>query len=220
MTDLPPSVKYVILGAGIHGLSTGWHLAMELEQRKRGSGADIVILDKTGVGAGASGIACGCVRNLYMTGPLHAILRHSVDVWSYDPVAFGFQQVGYVGAAEEKELVLTAEDETKLRNMNDILQQKLVRRGVPLKALSYGNIEPAAGGTVRQRVQIQQGIPQEKAKDIVKLIKDSKAKVQASIQGDTVRVTGRDRDTLQQVIATLKARDFGINMQFTNYRSN
>ena len=122
--------------------------------------------------------------------------------------------------SEEKELVLTAEDETKLRNMNDILQQKLVRRGVPLKALSYGNVEPAAGGTVRQRVQIQQGIPQEKAKDIVKLIKDSKAKVQASIQGDTVRVSGRDRDTLQQVITTLKAKDFGIDMQFTNYRSN
>jgi len=123
-------------------------------------------------------------------------------------------------AAEEKELVLTAEDETKLRNMNDILQQKLVRRGVPLKALSYGAVEPAAGGTVRQRVQIQQGIPQEKAKDIVKLIKDSKVKVQASIQGDTVRVSGRDRDTLQEVIAALKAKDFGINMQFTNYRSN
>src|SRR5207247_6300218 len=81
---------------------------------------------------------------------------------------------------EDKELVLTAEDETKLRNMNDILQQKLVRRGVPLKALSYGSVEPAAGGTVRQRVQIQQGIPQEKAKDIVKLIKDSKPKVKAS----------------------------------------
>ena len=123
-------------------------------------------------------------------------------------------------AAEEKELVLTAEDETKLRNMNDILQQKLVRRGVPLKALSYGTVEPAGGGTVRQRVQIQQGIPQEKAKDIVKLIKDSKVKVQASIQGDTVRVSGRDRDTLQEVIAALKAKDFGINMQFTNYRSN
>jgi len=123
-------------------------------------------------------------------------------------------------ALEEKELVLTAEDETKLRNMNDILQQKLVRRGVPLKALSYGVVEPAAGGTVRQRAQIQQGIPQEKAKEIVKLIKDSKAKVQVSIQGDTVRVTGKDRDTLQQVIATLKAKDFGINMQFTNYRSN
>ena len=116
--------------------------------------------------------------------------------------------------------MLSAEDETKLRNMNDILQQKLVRRSVPLKALSYGKIEPAAGGTVRQHVQIQQGIPQEKAKDIVKVIKDSKAKVQASIQGDMVRVSGRDRDTLQQVIGTLKAKDFGINMQFTNYRSN
>src|SRR6185295_16284383 len=121
---------------------------------------------------------------------------------------------------EKSELVLTAEDETKLRNMNDILQQKLVRRGVPLKAFSYGSVEPAAGGTVRQRAEIQQGIPQEKAKEIVKLIKDSKAKVQASIQGDTVRVSGKDRDTLQQVIATLKAKDFGINMQFTNYRSN
>jgi len=121
---------------------------------------------------------------------------------------------------EEKELVLSAEDDTKLRNMNDILQQKLVRRGVPLKALSYGNPEPAAGGTVRQRAQIQQGIPQEKAKDIVKSIKDSKLKVQASIQGEMVRVSGKDRDTLQQVIASLKARDFGINMQFTNYRSN
>ncbi len=121
---------------------------------------------------------------------------------------------------EEKELVLSAEDETKLRNMNDILQQKLVRRGVPLKALSYGNIEPAAGGTVRQRVQIQQGIPQDKAKDIVKFIKDSKAKVQASIQGDTVRVSGRDRDTLQQVIAGLKGKDFSVHMQFTNYRTN
>ena len=123
-------------------------------------------------------------------------------------------------ALEEKELVLSAEDETKLRNMNDILQQKLVRRGVPLKALAYEKAEPAAGGNVRQRVQIQQGIPQEKAKDIVKFIKDSKAKVQASIQGETIRVSGRDRDTLQAVIAQLKAKDFVINMQFTNYRSN
>jgi cyclic-di-GMP-binding protein len=123
-------------------------------------------------------------------------------------------------ALEDKDLALSAEDETKLRNMNDILQQKLVRRGVPLKALSYGDPEPAAGGTVRQRAQIQQGIPQEKAKDIVKFIKDSKVKVQASIQGDMVRVSGRDRDTLQTVIASLKTKDFGINMQFTNYRSN
>ena len=121
---------------------------------------------------------------------------------------------------EEKELVLHAEDETKLRNMNDILQQKLVRRGVPLKALSYAKAEAAAGGTLRQHVQIQQGIPQEKAKDIVKSIKDSKAKVQASIQGDMVRVSGKDRDTLQEVMAKLKANDFGIDMKFDNYRSN
>lgn len=123
-------------------------------------------------------------------------------------------------ALEDKELVLTAEDETRLRNMNDIFQQKLVRRGVPLKALSYGAVEAAAGGTVRQRVQIQQGIPQDKAKEIVKFIKDTKVKVQAAIQGDVVRVTGKDRDTLQDVIAKLKAKDFGINMQFTNYRTN
>jgi uncharacterized protein YajQ (UPF0234 family) len=121
---------------------------------------------------------------------------------------------------EKEELILTAEDETKLRNMNDILQQKLVRRGVPLKAFSYGRVEQAAGGTVRQHVAIQQGIPSDKAKEIVKHIKDSKAKVQASIQGDVVRVTGKDRDTLQDVIARLKEKDFGINMQYTNYRSN
>jgi glycine/D-amino acid oxidase-like deaminating enzyme len=104
MSELPESVQYVVLGAGIHGLSSAWHLAMELKARGRGSGADVIVLDKTGVGAGASGIACGCVRNLYVTEPLHAILRHSVDVWTYDPVAFGFQQVGYVGAAEAREL--------------------------------------------------------------------------------------------------------------------
>jgi uncharacterized protein YajQ (UPF0234 family) len=121
---------------------------------------------------------------------------------------------------EENDLVLAAEDETKLRNMNDILQQKLVRRSVPLKALSYGRVEPAAGGTVRQHAAIQQGIPVEKAREIVKFIKETKLKVQAAIQSDTVRVTGRDRDTLQDVIAQLKSKDFGINMQFTNYRSN
>jgi methylglutamate dehydrogenase subunit A len=104
MSDLPASASFVVVGAGIHGLSTGWHLATELTRRKRGSGRDVVVLDKTGVGAGASGIACGCVRNLYMTEPLHAILRHSVDVWMYDPVAFGFQQVGYIGVDEEANL--------------------------------------------------------------------------------------------------------------------
>lgn len=133
---------------------------------------------------------------------------------------FDFKGSSATVVLEANELVLTAEDETKLRNMNDILQQKMVRRGVPLKAFSYGTVDPAAGGTVRQRVQIQQGIPQEKAKEVVKFIKDSKAKVQASIQGDVVRVSGKDRDTLQQVISHLKGKDFGIHMQFSNYRTN
>ena len=133
---------------------------------------------------------------------------------------FDFKGSTATVALDANELILTAEDETKLRNMNDIFQQKLVRRGVPLKALSYGTVDPAAGGTVRQKVQIQQGIPQEKAKEVVRFIKDSKAKVQASIQGDIVRVSGKDRDTLQSVIAELKGKDFGINMQFSNYRTN
>jgi uncharacterized protein YajQ (UPF0234 family) len=119
-----------------------------------------------------------------------------------------------------KDLQLSAEDETKLRNMNDILQGKLVKRGVSLKALDYQAIEPAAGGTVRQAVKIQQGIPIEKAKEIVRFIKDEKFKVQASIQGETVRVSGKDRDTLQDVMAKLKGKDFGIDMMFDNYRSN
>lgn len=133
---------------------------------------------------------------------------------------FDFKGSSATVAVEAEELVLTAEDETKLRNMNEIFQQKLVRRGVPLKALSYGEVDSAAGGTVRQRVKIQQGIPQDKAKEVVKFIKDSKAKVQASIQGDVVRVSGKDRDTLQDIIAKLKGKDFGIHMQFSNYRTN
>ncbi len=133
---------------------------------------------------------------------------------------FDFKGSTATVALEKEELILSAEDETKLRNMNDILQQKLIRRGVPLKALSYGTVDPAAGGTVRQSAAIQQGIPQEKAKEVVKFIKDSKAKVQASIQGDVVRVSGKDRDTLQDIIAKLKTKDFGIDMQFSNYRTN
>lgn len=120
----------------------------------------------------------------------------------------------------EKDLILAAEDNTKLKNMNDILQSKLVKRGISLKALDYQKIEPAAGGTVRQTVKIQQGIPIEKAKEIVRFIKDAKLKVQAAIQGETVRVSGKDRDALQETIAALKAKDFGIDMQFDNYRSN
>lgn len=121
---------------------------------------------------------------------------------------------------QSKDLMLSAEDETRLRNMNDILQGKLVKRGISLKALDYQKIEPAAGGTVRQTVKIQQGIPIEKAKEIVRFIKDAKFKVQASIQGETVRVSGKDRDTLQEVMGQLKGNDFGIDMTFDNYRSN
>jgi uncharacterized protein YajQ (UPF0234 family) len=121
---------------------------------------------------------------------------------------------------QQKDLMISAEDDMKLRNVNDILQGKLVKRGISLKALNYEKIEPAAGGTVRQKVVIQQGIPIEKAKEVVKYIKDQKWKVQASIQGETVRISGKDRDTLQEVISGLKGYDFGIDMQFDNYRSN
>ena len=117
-------------------------------------------------------------------------------------------------------IILSSLDDYKLKAVNDILQSKLVKRGVPIKALTYGAVEAAAGSTVRQRITMQQGISTEKAKEIVKVIKDSKKKVQASIQGDSVRVSGKDRDTLQEIIALLRGRDFGIDMQFTNYRSN
>jgi uncharacterized protein YajQ (UPF0234 family) len=116
-------------------------------------------------------------------------------------------------------IVLTSADEFKLKAVNDVFQQKLVKRGVPLKGLDYGKVEPAAGGTVRLRITMQQGIPIEKAREIVKKIKDSKKKVQASIQGDLVRVSGKDRDALQEIIALLRNSDFGIDMQFTNYRT-
>jgi len=117
-------------------------------------------------------------------------------------------------------IVLHSIDEFKLKSVNDVFQQKLVKRGVPLKGLTYGPVEPAAGSTAKQRVTMQQGIPIEKAREIVKTIKDTKKKVNASIQGDLVRVSGKDRDTLQEIIAVLRQRDFGIDMQFTNYRSN
>jgi len=118
----------------------------------------------------------------------------------------------------DTELTLTANDEFGLKAVNDILQGKLVKRGVPLKALDYGKIEPAAKGTVRQAVTVRQGIATEKAKEIVKAIKDAKLKVQAAIQGDQVRVSGKKKDDLQAAIALLRAADFGIPLQFTNYR--
>jgi uncharacterized protein YajQ (UPF0234 family) len=121
---------------------------------------------------------------------------------------------------KDKKLTLASRDEFKLKAVTEILEQKLVKRKVPLKALTYGPIIPAAGSSVRQEITLQQGIATEKAKEIVKFIKDTKKKVQASIQGDLVRVSGKDRDTLQEVIGALRGKDFGIDMQFTNYRSN
>ena len=115
---------------------------------------------------------------------------------------------------------LASADEYKLKAVTEILEQKLVKRGVSLKALTFGKVEQASGSTVRQKITLQQGIASEKAKEIVRVVKDSKKKAQASIQGDTVRISGKDRDTLQEIIALLKGHDFGIDMQFTNYRSN
>lgn len=117
-------------------------------------------------------------------------------------------------------ILLQSIDEFKLKAVNDVFQQKLVKRGVPLKGLTYGPVEPAAGSTTKQKITMQQGIPIEKARDIVKLIKNSKKKVQASIQGDLVRVSGKDRDSLQEIISLVRQQDFGIDMQFTNYRTN
>jgi len=121
---------------------------------------------------------------------------------------------------KEKKILLAGKDEFKLKAVVEILEGKLAKRKVPLKALIYGPVQPAAGSTVRQEITLQVGTPTEKAKEIIKAIKDSKKKVQASIQGDLVRVSGKDRDTLQDIIALLRGKDFGIDMQFTNYRSN
>jgi cyclic-di-GMP-binding protein len=121
---------------------------------------------------------------------------------------------------KDNKILLASSDEFKLKAVIDILQSKLVKRNVPLKGLSYGEIVPSAGSSVKQEITLQQGIAIEKARDIVKAVKDSKLKVQASIQGDFVRIAGKDRDTLQSAIALLRGHDFGIDMQFTNYRTN
>ena len=120
---------------------------------------------------------------------------------------------------EKTDITLTVADEMKLKAVVDILQSKLHKRGVPLKALDYGTVEEASGGTLRQKIAIQQGIPIEKAREIVRLIKDSKVRVQASIQEAQVRVSGKNRDDLQKIIALVKDKDLGIALQFTNYRN-
>jgi hypothetical protein len=120
---------------------------------------------------------------------------------------------------EKMVITITSGDDMKLKAVLDILQSKLHRRGIDLKALTMGDPEPAAGGTVRQTVTLQDGVPQEKAREIVRLIKDSKIRVQASIQENQVRVSGKNRDDLQAIIALVKGKELGIALQFTNYRS-
>ena len=117
-----------------------------------------------------------------------------------------------------EEIVLNSDDEGKLRSLKDILESKLVKRKVALKAVDYQKLEQAVGGTVRQKAKIIQGIESEKAKAIVKTIKDAKIKVQASIQGDQVRVAGRSKDDLQRAMSLVREQDYGVPLQFTNYR--
>ena len=121
---------------------------------------------------------------------------------------------------KEEAIQLASQDEYSLTAVIEILSQKLVKRGISLKNLEYEKIEQAAGQSVRQKIKLKQGIASENAKKIVAVIKDSKLKVQASIQGETVRVVSKDRDMLQQVMAKLRGGDFGVELQFTNFRSN
>ena len=119
---------------------------------------------------------------------------------------------------QDERIILISDDEFKLKSVVDILESKLVKRNVSLRALEYGKIQPAAGDTVRQEVKLIQGISSEKAKQINKIIKDSKIKVNSSIQGDQIRVSGKSKDDLQAVIALLRQQDLGIELQFINYR--
>ncbi|MFQ5589385.1 MAG: YajQ family cyclic di-GMP-binding protein [Nitrospiria bacterium] len=119
---------------------------------------------------------------------------------------------------DDKEIILTSSDEYKLKAVMDILQSKLLKRGISLKSLVCQKVEKALGGTARQKITLQQGIDTEKAKKISKTIRDSKLKVQAQIQGEQLRVTGKSKDVLQEVMQLLKSKDFEIDLQFVNYR--
>jgi len=119
---------------------------------------------------------------------------------------------------EESEITVLSDDEYRLKSVLDILQSKLIKRGVSLKALVYGKVEDALGGSIRQKITIQQGIPQEKAKNISQTVRESRLKVQVQIQGDQIRVSGKNKDDLQSTIALLRGKDFGLPLDFTNYR--
>ena len=131
---------------------------------------------------------------------------------------FDLKGTGSEVALTGEEIVVSSSDEYKIKAVRDVLEERLVKRSVPLKALTWGAIEKALGATARQKVTLQKGIPSDKAREIVKLIKGAKRKVQAAIQGDQVRVSGKNKDDLQSVIRLLKGTDLGIDMQFTNYR--
>lgn len=119
---------------------------------------------------------------------------------------------------KESELVIVSDDEYKLKSVVDIVKAKLIKRNVSVRAFAFSPVEPALGGTVRQVAKIQNGLSSEKAKEIAKVIKDGKLKVQAQIQGEQVRVQGKSKDELQAAIALLKSKDFGIDLQYVNYR--
>ena len=144
----------------------------------------------------------------------NAILQAMKEITTRFDLKGANAEISIVG----EEIVLTSGDESKMKAVRDVFEGRLVKRNVPLKALTFGAIEKALGGTGRQAVTLQKGIPSDKAKEIVKLIKGAKLKVQASIQADQVRVTGKNKDDLQGVIRLLKGTDLGIDMQFTNYR--
>ncbi|MFA6455405.1 MAG: YajQ family cyclic di-GMP-binding protein [Bacteroidota bacterium] len=121
-------------------------------------------------------------------------------------------------AEKEKEITLHTEDDFRLKAVVDILQNKFIKRGIAIKILKYGNIETASGGTIRQKITLQVGIDKENAKKLVQIIKDTKIRVQASIMDDQVRVTGKDKDDLQAIIAKLRGTEFPLPLQFINYR--
>lgn len=143
---------------------------------------------------------------------VHQTTREIVQRFDFKGSPASVQREGHA-------LILAAADEFKLKQLLDILESKLVKRQVPLLALSRGRIESAAGGAAKQRLELQQGIPVERAREIIKLIKGTKLKVQAQIQEDQIRVSGRDRDELQAVIRFLREQELGIHTEFTNFRS-
>ncbi|HEY1654340.1 MAG TPA: YajQ family cyclic di-GMP-binding protein [Candidatus Tumulicola sp.] len=120
--------------------------------------------------------------------------------------------------SDEKQIVLVSDDDMKMRNVVDILRAKAIKRGVDVKALEFGAVEPAAGSTVRQVISLRAGIPKDKSKELMEKIKSLKLKVTAQYQDEQIRITGKNKDDLQKVIAALRALEFDLPLQFVNYR--